>query len=115
VSEPSYPIQVRAAIEHGGDFIRVSADGARARLDVQGLARDSATGALLRLKYSGKVDLTGPIGVILRGEAGAATTGFGDACELFIVFVLFCLNHFLHSFRPAVILMCLLVSQRCGI
>ncbi|KAH6650818.1 hypothetical protein F5144DRAFT_608693 [Chaetomium tenue] len=79
VSEPNYPVQIRAAIEHGGDFIRVTADGTQARLDVQGLARDAATGALLRLKYTGKVDLTGEVGVVLRGEEGAGTTGFGDA------------------------------------
>lgn len=67
----------------------MSGDGAQARLDVQGLARDGATGALVRLKYTGKVDLTGPIGVILRGEEGAGTTGFGDACEFFFPFFFF--------------------------
>ncbi|KAK3300320.1 uncharacterized protein B0H64DRAFT_12398 [Chaetomium fimeti] len=82
VSEPSYPIQLRAAIEHGGDFIRVSADGTQARLDVQSLARDAVTGALVRFTYRGKVDTTGAMGRVLRGEEGAGTTGFGDAVSV---------------------------------
>ncbi|KAH6853703.1 hypothetical protein B0I37DRAFT_349122 [Chaetomium sp. MPI-CAGE-AT-0009] len=79
VSEASYPVRVQAAIEHGGDFIRMSADGTQARLDVQSLARDAATGALVRFTYRGKIDLTGAAGRVLRGEPGAGTTGFGDA------------------------------------
>lgn len=106
----------------------MSGDGAQARLDVQGLARDGATGALVRLKYTGKVDLTGPIGVILRGEEGAGTTGFGDACEFFFPFFFFSgfgLFFFLlwfflmrvlsHSFCRAGMLTEMLDSQRGGI
>jgi hypothetical protein len=53
------------------------------RLDVQSMARDAASGALVRFVYRGKIATTGEAGRVLRGEAGAATTGFGEACELF--------------------------------
>jgi hypothetical protein len=56
------------------------------RLDVQSMARDAASGALLRFVYRGKIATTGEAGRVLRGEAGAATTGFGEACEFFSFF-----------------------------
>lgn len=58
------------------------------RLDVQSMARDTATGALLRFGYRGKIATTGEAGRVLRGEAGAATTGFGEACEFFLFYFL---------------------------
>ncbi|KAG7293097.1 hypothetical protein NEMBOFW57_003143 [Staphylotrichum longicolle] len=79
VSDPSYPIQVDAALEHGADYITLSRDGRYVKLDVQSLARDARTGGLLRFTYTGKVAMGGAAGKVLRGEAGAATTGFGDA------------------------------------
>lgn len=99
VSDPSYPIQVDAALEHGADYITLSRDGRYVKLDVQSLARDARTGGLLRFTYTGKVAMGGAAGKVLRGEAGAATTGFGDACE------------FLGSFSPACFLVCKSVSE----
>ncbi|KAK4240026.1 hypothetical protein C8A03DRAFT_13605 [Achaetomium macrosporum] len=79
VAEPSYPIQLNAAIEHGADYIKAFPDGRHVRLDVQSTARDDATGALVRFMYTGKISTLGAAGKVLRGEAGAATTPFGDA------------------------------------
>lgn len=56
-------------------------DGSHVQLNVQMMARDKATGAQLRVGYTGKIDLGGDAGKVLRGDAGAATTGFGDACR----------------------------------
>jgi len=66
---------------HGADFIRVDADGRNARLEVQSLVKDKATGGLVRLNYTGTVNLEGPNGKVLNGEADAATTNFGQACK----------------------------------
>ncbi|KAK3310130.1 uncharacterized protein B0T15DRAFT_25805 [Chaetomium strumarium] len=79
VSEPSYPIQLNAAITHGADYIKAFPDGRHVRLDVQSTARDGATGALVRFIYTGKISTLGAAGKVLRGEADAATTPFGDA------------------------------------
>ncbi|KAL2199204.1 hypothetical protein P885DRAFT_75619 [Corynascus similis CBS 632.67] len=85
ISEPSYPIQLNAAIEHGADYIKAGPDGPdgsssrHVRLDVQSLARDATTGALLRFIYRGKIATTGDAGRVLRGEEGAGTTAFGEA------------------------------------
>ncbi|KAK3906696.1 hypothetical protein C8A05DRAFT_29448 [Staphylotrichum tortipilum] len=79
ISHPSYPIQLDAAIEHGADYITLAPDGAHVRLDVQSAARDKVTGGVVRFSYTGKIGVTGPAGKVLKGEAGAATTGFGEA------------------------------------
>lgn len=44
-------------------------------------AQDRFTGALLLLTYTGVVDITGDEGLVIRGDANAHTTGFGNACE----------------------------------
>jgi len=78
---------LNAAIEHGADYIKAGPDGPdgsssrHVRLDVQSLARDATTGALLRFIYRGKIATTGDAGRVLRGEEGAGTTAFGEACE----------------------------------
>ncbi|GAB1310372.1 hypothetical protein MFIFM68171_00582 [Madurella fahalii] len=79
VSEPSYPIKLNAAIEHGADYITAAPDGRSVHLDVNATARDPAANGLIRIKYTGKISTTGPAGKVLRGEAGAATTDFGEA------------------------------------
>ncbi|KAL2124524.1 hypothetical protein VTJ04DRAFT_889 [Mycothermus thermophilus] len=79
VSEPSYPIQLNADIEHGADYIKLAPDGRHVRLDVTSSARDRNTGARLRFKYTGKVSTTGAAGKVLRDEEGAGTTDFGEA------------------------------------
>jgi len=77
-SEPSYPIQLDAVFSHGADFIKADADGKFVRLDVHSLLQDKS-GAFVRFNYTGIVGTEGPNGKVLRGEADAATTGFGDA------------------------------------
>ncbi|AEO53459.1 hypothetical protein MYCTH_2294805 [Thermothelomyces thermophilus ATCC 42464] len=82
VSEPSYPIKLDAAIEHGADYIKAAPDGRHVRLDVQSTARDAATGSLLRFMYRGKIATTGDAGRVLRGEENAGTTDFGEAFSI---------------------------------
>ncbi|TPX18447.1 uncharacterized protein E0L32_011632 [Thyridium curvatum] len=78
-SEPSYALQLDGQIEHGADYITVDPNGTRARLDVNSLVRDKATGAFVRVNYQGVIDLTSPAGKVLGGAADAKTTDFGDA------------------------------------
>ncbi|KAK4031811.1 hypothetical protein C8A01DRAFT_41740 [Parachaetomium inaequale] len=79
ISEPSYPLQIDATVEHGADYIKLAADGGHVRLDVQSMARDARSGGLLRFSYRGKIATGGEAGRVLRGEEGAGTTGFGEA------------------------------------
>ncbi|KAK1755362.1 hypothetical protein QBC47DRAFT_414252 [Echria macrotheca] len=78
-SEPGYPIQLDATFVSGGDFIKADPDGRHVRLEVQSLAKDKATGGFVRFNYTGTVFMGGAAGKVLRGDAGAATTPFGDA------------------------------------
>jgi hypothetical protein len=64
---------------HGADYIKVDPDGKHARLDVQSVLKDKATGGLIRYNYTGTITLAGPAGKVLRGDADAKTTGFGEA------------------------------------
>lgn len=75
-SEPDYPVKVDAVFVHGADYIKVDKDGKYARLEVQSTLR-AAEGAL-RYNYTGTVDMSSPGGKILRGDADAATTNFGN-------------------------------------
>ncbi|KAK4447569.1 hypothetical protein QBC34DRAFT_131427 [Podospora aff. communis PSN243] len=77
-SEPDYPIKLDAKFVHGADYIKIDPDNKHARLEVQSLLRDEITGGLVRFNYTGTVSLAGGMGKVLRGEADAATTGFGD-------------------------------------
>lgn len=86
-SEPSYDVvpPLDAEFLHGADYLRIDPDGAHTRLDVDSLVRDKATGALLRYKYSGTVDMRGGAGKVLRGEdAGSKTPGWGEICKFHI-------------------------------
>ncbi|KAK0656697.1 hypothetical protein B0T16DRAFT_452239 [Cercophora newfieldiana] len=79
-SEPDYPLKLDANFLHGADFIKFDPSGKFARLEVQSLLKDEITGGLIRLNYTGNVNLDGPggMGKVLRGDADAATTDFGD-------------------------------------
>lgn len=81
VSEPGYPIALNANIELGADYVTAHPQGRHVRLDVDSTARDAATGALVRFRYTGKVSTLGAMAKAVRGDADAATTGFGEACE----------------------------------
>jgi hypothetical protein len=92
VSEPSYPIALKADIEHGADYITTAPGGKYVKLEVHGIARDTLTGGLLRIRYTGRIPTTGPAGKVLRGEAGAGTTPFGEACESLLLSLSFFLS-----------------------
>ena len=70
-----------ARFQHGSDYLRIDPDGTHTRLDVDSLVRDEGTGALVRYRYSGVIDMRGEAGKVLRGEPDCKTTGFGDTCE----------------------------------
>lgn len=80
-SEAGYPTSLKGTWVHGSDYIKTDADGAQSRLEVDSLVKDTATGGLVRYKYTGVVDMSRPAGKVLRGEADAATTDFGHICE----------------------------------
>lgn len=80
-SEAGYPTSLKATWVHGADYIKTDADGGKSRLEVDSLVKDTATGGLVRYRYTGVVDMTSPAGKVLRGETDAATTEFGDICE----------------------------------
>lgn len=80
-SEPGYPHKLDAKFVHGADYIKFDPDGKNARLEVQSLLKDEITGGLVRLNYTGTVSMSGDMGKVLRGDADAASTGFGDGCR----------------------------------
>lgn len=80
-SEAGYPTTLKGTWVHGSDYIKTDADGGKSRLEVDSLVKDTATGGLVRYRYTGVVDMSGAAGKVLRGEADAATTDFGEICE----------------------------------
>lgn len=80
-SEAGYPTSLKGTWVHGSDYIKTDADGAKSRLEVDSLVKDTATGGLVRYRYTGVVDMSGAAGKVLRDDAGAATTDFGEICE----------------------------------
>src|SRR6478735_7657095 len=80
-STPGYPHRLNARFIQGSDYLRLDPDGRNVRLDVRSTAQDMDTGALLTFSYNGIVDITGAEGMVIRGEADAHTTGFGNACK----------------------------------
>lgn len=80
-SEAGYSTSLKGTWVHGSDYIKTDADGGKSRLEVDSLVKDTATGGLVRYRYTGVVDMSGPAGKVLRGDADAATTEFGDICE----------------------------------
>lgn len=80
-SESGYPTSLKGTWVQGSDYIKTDVDGAQSRLEVDSLVKDTATGGLVRYRYTGVVDMSGAAGKVLRDEADAATTGFGEICE----------------------------------
>lgn len=80
VSEPTYPYAVRATFLHGSDYLRRDQDGQHVRLEVTSTARDEDNHSLVRFSYTGIVAMDGEEGKVIRGDANATTTGFGNAC-----------------------------------
>lgn len=80
-SEAGYATALNGTWVHGSDYIKTDADGGHSRLEVDSLVKDTATGGLVRYRYTGVVDMSGPAGKVLRGDTDAATTDFGHICE----------------------------------
>jgi hypothetical protein len=80
ISEPGYELSIDAKFIHGSDFLRRDPDGQWVKLEVTSVARDTS-GAIMRFSYNGVVDMAGDEGKVIRGDANATTTGFGNACE----------------------------------
>ncbi|KAF4964153.1 hypothetical protein FSARC_7903 [Fusarium sarcochroum] len=80
ISEPGYEPPLEATFIHGSDFLRRDPDGQWVKLEVSSVARDTS-GAVLRFNYNGVVDMAGDEGRVIRGDANATTTGFGNACS----------------------------------
>lgn len=80
-SEASYPIALDSTWVQGADYVKSDPDGEHYRLEVDSLAEDKKTGAFLRFRYTGVIDMKSPAGKVMRGEADAATTPYGDVCK----------------------------------
>ncbi|KAI3400261.1 hypothetical protein diail_3642 [Diaporthe ilicicola] len=76
--EQGYPTALKGTWVHGSDYIKTDPDGKFSRLEVDSLVKDTATGGLVRYRYTGVVDMSSPAGKVLRGDSDAATTDFGD-------------------------------------
>lgn len=76
-SEPDYPVKLDAVFENGADYIKADPDGKQVRLEVQCVAKDKASGGLVRMNYTGTIDMASSNGKIIRGDADAATSDFG--------------------------------------
>lgn len=66
---------------HGADYLRLDPSGKHMRLEVSSLLKDKRSGDTLRFDYTGTIDMALAAGKVLRGEADAATTEFGEICE----------------------------------
>ncbi|KAJ4137668.1 hypothetical protein NW768_003256 [Fusarium equiseti] len=78
ISEPGYEPSIDAKFIHGSDFLRRDPDGQWAKLEVASVAQDTS-GAMMRFSYNGVVYMEGDEGKVIRGDANATTTGFGNA------------------------------------
>lgn len=72
---------MRATFLHGSDYLRRDQDGHHVRLEVSSTARDEDNHSLVRFSYTGIIAMDGEEGKVIRGDANATTTGFGNACE----------------------------------
>ncbi|KAH8885069.1 hypothetical protein GQ53DRAFT_751364 [Thozetella sp. PMI_491] len=77
-SEPDYPIKLDAVFTQGADYIKADPDGKHVRLEVQSIAKDKS-GGWVRFNYTGIIATETPNGKVLRGDADAKTTDFGNA------------------------------------
>ncbi|CAG7561676.1 unnamed protein product [Fusarium equiseti] len=78
ISEPGYEPSIDAKFIHGSDFLRRDPDGQWVKLEVTSVAHDTS-GAMMRFSYNGVVYTEGDEGKVIRGDANATTTGFGNA------------------------------------
>ncbi|MCJ1241297.1 hypothetical protein MMC14_009301 [Varicellaria rhodocarpa] len=80
ISEPSFSPAINAEfVGTGSDFIRADPSGKHIRLKAHGVVKDRSLGSLLFLNYTGVVDMTPELGMILSGHPDAKTTDFGNS------------------------------------
>lgn len=78
-SEPSFSPAIDAEfVGTGNDYIRNDPDGKNMRLDAHGVVKDKS-GSLVYLHYTGVVEITRELGLILGGKEEAKTTDFGHS------------------------------------
>lgn len=81
-SEPNFSPSIDAewAVQ-GADFIHNDPDGKHMRLNAHGAVKDKS-GSAIYMNYTGVVNITPALGLILGGSPDAKTTEFGDSCML---------------------------------
>ncbi|KAL6718155.1 hypothetical protein ACLMJK_004243 [Lecanora helva] len=78
-SEPNFSPSIEAEFAGtGNDFIHNDPDGKAMRLDAHGAVRDKS-GAAVYLHYTGVVNITPELGLILTESPEAKSTEFGDS------------------------------------
>ena len=81
-SEPGFSPAINAEfVGTGNDYIHNDPSGKHMRLNAHGVVKDSESGAMVYLNYSGVVDITPEVGAILQGHQDAKSTDFGNSCE----------------------------------
>lgn len=85
-SEPGFPLSIDGIFaSQGNDYIHNDPDGKHMRLSAHGLVKNKADEAVIYLNYTGVVNITPELGLILTGSPEAKSTEFGDSCELVLI------------------------------
>ena len=80
-SEPSFTPSIDAEwAGTGNDYIHNDPDGKTMRLDAHAVVKDKRLGANVYAHYTGLVNITPELGLILQGKEEAKSTEFGDSC-----------------------------------
>lgn len=72
---------MNATFIHGADYIRQDPSGKHLRLDVHSTLKDKDNGSLIKMSYTGIIELNQGIVAALTGAPEAKTTQFGDICK----------------------------------
>ncbi|KAI4250684.1 MAG: hypothetical protein LQ352_005302 [Teloschistes flavicans] len=79
-SEPGFSPAIDAEIVGtANDYIHNDPNGKQMRLDAHGVVKDKGTGGIVYLNYTGIVNITPELGMILGGDPNAKSTEFGDS------------------------------------
>ncbi|KAI4098531.1 MAG: hypothetical protein L6R37_006464 [Teloschistes peruensis] len=79
-SEPGFSPSIDAEIVGAGnDYIHNDPNGKHMRLNAHGVVKDKGTGGIVYLNYTGIVNITPELGMILGGDPNAKSTEFGDS------------------------------------
>ena len=80
-SEPNFSPSIDAEwVGTGNDYIHNDPDGKAMRLDAHAVVKDKGGGTVY-LHYTGVVNITPALGLILSQSPDAKSTEFGDSCE----------------------------------